>query len=61
MNEHGESALRELFQAVFPASAGEFVSTLCSEVYWKDLPALTRLPGLIEVVMVLLGDYVESV
>lgn len=61
MNERGESALREMFQAVFPASAGGFVSTLSSEVYWKDLPALTRLPGLIEIVMVLLGDYVELV
>lgn len=61
MNEHGESALREMFQAVFPASAGEFVSTLSSEVYWKDLPALTKLPGLIEIVMCLLGAYVKSV
>jgi hypothetical protein len=57
----GESALRELFQAAFPVNAGEFVSTLSSEVYWKDLPALPRIPSLIEIVMVLLGDYVESV
>jgi hypothetical protein len=57
----GESTLRTLFQAVFPASAGEFVSSLSSEVYWKDLPALTRLPGLIEIEMMLLDGYVELV
>ncbi|CZR52111.1 uncharacterized protein PAC_01988 [Phialocephala subalpina] len=54
-----ESTFRKLFEALFPASAGEFVSSLSSEVYWKDLPALTRLPGLIEIEMVLLDGLVE--
>jgi hypothetical protein len=61
VGRRGEIALREIFQPQFPAAAGEFVSTLSSEVYWKDLPALTRLPGLIEIVMVLLDGYVELV
>jgi len=56
---HGESTLRKLFQAVFPAGAGEFVASLSPDVYSKDLPALTRLPGLIEIEMVLLNGYVE--
>ncbi|PMD55326.1 uncharacterized protein K444DRAFT_103171 [Hyaloscypha bicolor E] len=59
VSERGESALREIFQATVPAGAGEFVSTLSSEVYWKDLPALRRLPDLIEIVIVLLGDHVK--
>lgn len=61
MDGHGESTLRKLFQAVFPAGAGEFVASLSPDVYSKDLPALTRLPGLIEIEMVLLNGYVELV
>ncbi len=60
MDEHGEPTLRTFFQPTVPAIAGEFVSALSSEEYWRNLPA-TRSPGLIEVVMVLLDGCVESV
>ena len=60
MEECGESALRAFFQLTVPAVAGEFVSALSSEEYWRDLPA-TRSPGLIEVVMVLLDGCVKLV
>ena len=53
--------LRKFFQPVFPATAGEFVSALSLEVYWKDLPSLTKLPGLMEIEMALLDGLVKSV
>lgn len=53
--------LRTLFQPTFPASAGEFVSALNLEVYWKDLPTLAKLPGLLEIEMALLDGLVKSV
>jgi hypothetical protein len=61
VSERGEFTFRDIFQATCPAGIGEFVSTLSSEVYWKDLPALRRLPDLIEIVIVLLGDHVKLV
>ncbi|RFU27092.1 hypothetical protein B7463_g9258, partial [Scytalidium lignicola] len=54
-----ERPLRDLFQPVFPAGVGEFVSALCSEVYWKDLAESTRLPCVVETVIVVVKGYVK--
>jgi hypothetical protein len=48
-----------LFKPIFPAAAGEFVLALSSDMYWKDLPVLTKLPSVIEIVMALVGDRVS--
>lgn len=53
--------LRMSLQPSFPASAGEFVSALSSEVYWKNLPPLAKLPGLMEIELALLDGLVKLV
>jgi hypothetical protein len=61
VNEYGKSALRGIFQVVFPASTREFILILSSEVYWKNLSALTKLPDLIEIIIYLLGAYIKLI
>ena len=48
-----------MFQPVFPAAVGEFVSILNSEEYWKDLLVSTRFPGIVEIVMAQLTGHVK--
>jgi len=59
VHEHGERPLRALFQPVFPAGVGEFVFTLDSDPYSRGLPALSSLPGVVEIVVAMLGGYVK--
>jgi len=58
VEENGERVLRELFQPAVPAAAGEFVSLLSGQEYSQDSSS-TSVPGVIEMVKVLLRGYVR--